>query len=103
LPAVAVASRLGPLTRHAGVIPKRRVLCKLRMGKRPSLEEQVERLEGLAVWEYKVLKERNERKVEKSLNELNDAGWEPVAYHILVRMLIGMIADHYVILRRSKT
>ena len=55
------------------------------------------------MWEYKVLKERNERKVEKRLNELNDAGWEPVAYHILVRMLIGMIADHYVILRRSKS
>lgn len=55
------------------------------------------------MWEYTVLKERNESKVEKRLNELNDAGWEPVAYHILVRMLIGMIADHYVILRRTKS
>jgi hypothetical protein len=55
------------------------------------------------VWEYKVLKERNEREVEKRLNELNDAGWEPVAYHILIRMPIAMIAEHFVILRRSKS
>ena len=56
------------------------------------------------MWEYKVLKERNEREVEKRLNELNDAGWEPVAYHILIRMTIPpMYAEHFVILRRSKS
>lgn len=59
------------------------------------------------MYEYRIIKGMNEARLEYKLNEAAAEGWEVVSYAIrpsggIWFFVIGLLADHYALLRRQK-
>ena len=52
-------------------------------------------------WEYKVVEERHHNTVPKTIEKLEEEGWELMSYSVATPSVAGLI-NHYLLFRREK-